>query len=273
MIYLINAFVFIILFVLFVVGFLIKGSEIKEKNFCRKINKHFWHKYIILTMLISGIVFLIISYIISILHFNIGKYLLLYSFLYLLISMEWAYLYMQIDIYYNFSKNRVINEFILFFATSKVFGFKYLEIITWFSMYNHYYYLQRSNDEVAIDNLIAKLELLLRPSINGLSLAHYNENDFKILCKKINGKSIRKKVSIILQEEEKLRSKIPERNKLFHLFFDRNILIYLVIIGIHIFASVLVSEMVLINFIGNLLFYLPSDILIILVYKGVVKDK
>lgn len=57
------------------------------------------------------------------------------------------------------------------------------------------------------------------------------------------------------------------------MIFDHNILIYHVVIGIHIVASVLISKKELLTFIGNLLFYLPSDILIILLYKGIIKDR
>lgn len=224
-------------------------------------------------MLILGIIFVVLSYIITILNFKTGKYWLLYSFLYILISIEWAYLYLGINICYNMSKADVINEFILFFATNKMSGFKYFEIVTWFSRQNHYYFIHRSSEEQEIDNLIIKLELFLRPSVNGLCLACYHEKIFRDLCKKINGIDIADKIDCILKEEEKVRGNVPERDKLFHVIFDHNILIYLVVIGIHIVASVLISKKELLTFIGNLLFYLPSDILIILLYKGIIKDR
>lgn len=41
-----------------------------------------------------------------------------------------------------------------------------------------------SSEEQEIDNLIIKLELFLRPSVNGLCLACYHEKIFRDLCKK-----------------------------------------------------------------------------------------
>lgn len=68
-------------------------------------------------------------------------------------------------------------------------------------------------------------------------------------------------------------SKPPETYKFSKLSLDYNILIYFSIIALHIIASILVSNKNIINTIGNMLFYIPSDILIILVYKGIIKDR
>lgn len=272
MVYLKNIFALVTMFILIVMGFLIKRREEKENDFIKRINKHFLHKYIILIMIVFGILFICISYIITSLYFDFGKYLFVYSILYFLISIEWSYLYMKIDIYFNMSKDNVINEFISFFANSDLSVLKYLEVITWFSVYNHNYFLQTNNQE-EIDELISKLELLLKPSRNGLCLVYYHKEYFIDLCKKINGKNIQEKIVNIIQAEEQIRNISPEKYKLFYIVLDHNILIYLIIIGIHVVASGLVSKLEWMSFFGNFLFYLPNDILLILVHKGIVKNK
>lgn len=60
---------------------------------------------------------------------------------------------------------------------------------------------------------------------------------------------------------------------IFSLSLDHNILMYLVIIALHIVASILVSDDDIKNIFGNILFYVPSDILIILVYKGIINER
>ena len=64
----------------------------------------------------------------------------------------------------------------------------------------------------------------------------------------------------------------PHKSKTLRLIFDRNILVYAIIMILHVIASALVSNLEWKAFFGNLLFYLPSDVLLILVYKGIVKD-
>lgn len=263
----------IVFVILFFVIFFLKNNLEKEKSFIKKINKRFYLKYLILIMLVIGIVFVLISYVIAIMELEIGKRLLCESFLFLFLSVEWAFVFDKINIYSNILKKDIIDEYLHFLGSNHMSDIKYSEVITWFSRWNHNSYLQKNNYEQESNNIILKLELLLRPNEKGLCKAYYHKNIFKELCKEIYNKSDTDKVNAIINLAEELENTPPEKYKLFSLVLDHNILTYFIIICVHIVASVLVSDFCIKDFMGNLLFYLPSDILIILVYKGIVREK
>ena len=160
-----------------IMAFFQKRKIENEVDFIKKINKNFRLKYIILFMLLIGMILYIISYILSLTVKGIWINLVTVFFAFPLVSVEWAIIFNRIDIYSNFSKDEIVNQYISFFAVKEMSSFKYVEIITWFSRWNHKYFRSKDNDQ-EIDRLIIKLELLLRPYDNGLCLASHHKNSF-----------------------------------------------------------------------------------------------
>ena len=100
----INTFLICIFMFLLFEGFVWKRKIEKEKNFIKVINRRFLFKYVIMSMLILGVVFIIASYILTLIYLKIGKYLFFCSFAFILISVEWAFIFDRTNIYFNFQK-------------------------------------------------------------------------------------------------------------------------------------------------------------------------
>lgn len=151
MIDLVNITFICLIFVLFIIGLVWKNKIEKESDFTKRINRKFILKYTTLAMLILGTTFVIFSYILTIVCDKIGKHLLFFSFAFLLISVEWAYIFDKINIYCGFSKEDIVEQYILFFTIGKISNTKYLEVIAWFSRWNHQNFLIKNSDEQDVD--------------------------------------------------------------------------------------------------------------------------
>lgn len=254
-------------------GFFWKRKIESETDFIKKVNKRFVLKYVIFFMLIIGMVFVFVSYIFAFIFEQFGKYLILGSLAFLIVSVIWAFIFERINLYTNFSKDKIVNGYISLFAKNKISNFKYVEIITWFSRWNHKNFLSKNNDEKEIDQLITKFELFFRPYDNGLCLAFYHKEEFLILCKAWEKCDFKGKLGEIESTLREMENKAKEEYKFFSLSLDHNILFYLSVIAMHIVASILTCDKNLENAMGNILFYIPNDILIILIYKGVIIER
>lgn len=254
------------------IGLYLKRKIEKEKDFIKRVNNKFLLKYVILFILIIGTICVIIGYILGFFNIAFGKYLMFGSFSLLFISVEWAYLFDKINIYADFSKDEIIKQYISFFARKKISNIKFLEIITWFSRWNHKIFRTKNDDIQETDKLIIKLELLLRPDKNGLCLASFHKKVFLELCIKLRNNEIREELKEIENTAKNMEESPVEKYKIFSLSFDHNILFYLSIIALHIVASILLSDDFK-YFLGNILFYIPSDILLVLVYKGIISER
>lgn len=259
--------------VLLIIGFIWRIGIISEKDFSKKIINKFVMKYIILSMLIAGIMFIIISYLISVFFQEIGKDMIIASVLFNFVFILWTFIYERINVYYNISKDKIIEGFILCLLKDKISDIRYSEIIVWFSRWNHDNFKAKINDEKDADRLITKLELLLRPDEKGLCLAAYHKSDFLKLCSRLKNNAFESNLKDIESTASEMEQKPCEKYRLLSLSLDSNILFYLSIIGIHFIAAALVSGKNACNAIGNLLFYLPSDLLLIFVYKGIIKER
>lgn len=257
--------------ILFFMIFFLKMKIEKEPDFNKRINKKFILKYVIMCMLIIGMILVISSYILAIKFIEMGFYLITGSFVFLFVTVEWAFIFDRINIYSDFSKDNIVKQYISFFAKKEMSSFKYLDIITWFSRWNHKYFRSRDNNQ-EIDQLIIKLELCLRPCYNGLCLASRHKNVFLHLCDKIKYCQFEEQLKLIENVSREMENNPPEKYRIFSLGLERNILIYMSILILHVVASILIDGGIK-NIIGNILFYIPSDVLVILVYKGIINEK
>ena len=264
---------FIAAILLSFLGFTLTKKVEKDEDFIKRINKRFRLKYIIWFMLIIGILFLVVSFILFLIFAKIGIYFIFGSYLFLIVSVIWAFAFDKIDIYFDYSKNMIVEKYISFFAENEISNIKYSEVIAWFSRWNNKYYKSKIDEEQDVDKLIARLELILRPYDNGLCLASYHKKDFLKLCAEWKDSTLKDKLDNIYSISKEMESKTPEKYRVFTLSLDHNILIYLSVIALHIMASILISDGNVRNTIANILFYIPSDILLILVYKGFIREK
>jgi len=247
---------------------------IKEQNLAKRINGKFKCKYIILIellfLLLLSILFMIIQFISPIIC------------IYLMISILWGFLiafflirrYEKIDLTLEIPEKKSINEFLLFFSKENMSYFRYTEIITWFAMWIHQYAKSNISDEETCE-LISKLNLILRPYENRLCLAIYHKKEFINLCIELSKeKDFKEKQKDILSSFDRMELNKPEEYRYFNsLILEKSILVYILIIIFHIVAAILVSGQDIKNIIGNLFFYLPGDVLLILIYTGIIKDR
>lgn len=262
---------FVVALIMIIYGLILKSKIEKEVNFTKKINKRFWFKYVIFFMLIMGMMFVIASYILAFIFKEIGIFLIVGSYAFLLVAVGWAFIFDRINIYTNLSKKEVLKQYISFFDKNKISNNKYIEIITWFSRWNHKYFRLKNDNEQEVDKFITKLELILRPNDNGLCLASRHKKTFLELCTKLKKCETEEEIKEIENTANEMEKNQPEKYRIFSLGLDHNILIYLSIIVLHIVASMLISNDIK-DFLGNILFYIPSDILVILVYKGIIRE-
>lgn len=253
---------------LFFTIFVLKRKIEKEPDFNKRINYRFLLKYVIMCMIIIGAILAITIEILAFKFKNFGICSLIVSYAFLSVSIEWAFIFDKIDIYSDISKDKVVEQYISLFAKNDMSNYKYLEVITWFSRWNHEHFQSRDNNQ-EIDQLIIKLELCLRPNGNGLCLASHHKNAFTKLCDKLVDCQPEEQLKEIVNEANEMKKNPPEKYKIFSLGLDHNILIYMIIIVFHLSAIVLIGGKLNI-IIGNILFYIPSDILAILIYKGIL---
>lgn len=159
------------------------------------------------------------------------------------------------------------------FCRNNISNIKYSEVIVWFSRWNNKYFKTRIEEKQEVDCLIDKLELILRPYDNGLCLASYHKEDFLKLCAEWECSTLEEKIDNILSVSKKMETKPPEKYVKFTLRLDRSILVYLAVMALHFMASILIGGGNIVNSFANMLFYIPSDILLILVYKGFIREK
>lgn len=77
-------------------GFVLSRKIEKDEDFTKRINKRFILKYIILLMLITGIIFLIVSFILAFKFVEIGQYLIFGSYIFIIVSVIWVYAFVEI---------------------------------------------------------------------------------------------------------------------------------------------------------------------------------
>ena len=168
-----------------------------------------------------------------------------------------------------------LKNYIQYFSTSKISDLEYTESITWFSRLIHNSYLQTRDIDDDFTSIINTLHLILRPQNNtGLCIAINHKDAFIKLSKDLY-KSFDSKT--LISNIETLQNQTPQKYRFIHLTLDKNILIYLLFFPVHILGCFLLTKdsdntFKTNVFIGNLLLYIPSDILILLIYIGVVKN-
>lgn len=154
---------------------------------------------------------------------------------------------------------------------------RYSEYITWVSRELFDTYLNKSSNLSNEENEeLNTLILLLRPVEYGLCTAFFHKNTFIKMCKELT-KNENNKVKIIQEYYFLIVNEKKQKYCYFNgLLFDKNILAYLLILAIHFIAAFIPygqsGQIVINETIRNVMLYLPNDILVILVYSGIINE-
>lgn len=157
-----------------------------------------------------------------------------------------------------------IKEYLSIFANNKMGYIRYSEYIFWFSREIRFLYLQKG----FYDKFISDLYRGLRCNDNGVNIAGIHKDSFTQLCKEIleNPEIDIYNKFCKMEDEEKQMGKWSILSK------DKSMLCYCAIIIMHMVGCMCIGGK-LGEVLGNMLLALPADILLILIYKGYVRDR
>jgi hypothetical protein len=166
----------------------------------------------------------------------------------------------------------ILKKYLEYFSASNFSDLEYTESITWFSrlVQTSFRKKEEASDDI-LNIAVHELYLVLRPNSHNQCDALMRKSAFANLATKLlKGEDIHNDI-------DKFKNIDIESYKYFNLILDKNILIYILVFSIHIFACFLLtkgscSQFNFSFFFGNLFLYIPADLLAILVYKGIVKS-
>lgn len=157
--------------------------------------------------------------------------------------------------------------------------FEYTESITWFYRMICAEYKTKREIYTDKEEIINQLHYLIRPYGNGtINIAMNRMNLFrKLAIELVDSYEKTKKFKEFSSEEMDIfRNEQSEKHIIFKWIRDKNVLIYLSIFPLHILGCALLAMteegLSAKLFVGNLLLYIPADIIAILLYNGVMKD-
>lgn len=266
--------IIITIFVFLLIIGLIWGRILYNKdNLVKKLIGKFYYKYITLCMLICVMISAIIAGIIQFLYKDILGYAVFITLCLGIISLVWAFIHDRISLFRYYPNDERLDLIFKYFNCKKISYLKYEEMITWISRWIHHFFKKRNDNNVE-NELIQKLDLLLRPYNNGLCLAFHHKTDFIELCKTLCKDDQKdQKIKHIVETYDSIKNKEYEKNKLLrNMLSDKNIMWYIGIMILHAIGCSCISRN-LRDFFGNFFLYIPGDILLLLFYYGIVKQQ
>lgn len=181
------------------------------------------------------------------------------------------------NIYYKLFKLPEIEDINILIMYIKFFkpeisDLLYTEAVTWFShLIKDVYIKPNECKSKELNSHVNSLYLILRPNDLGLCEATKRKSSFISLCKKIiDNESIDKDIA-------NFKNKPCEKYHYINIVHDKNIIIYTLFLPIHTFVCFLITKgscntFNAYIFLGNLLLYIPTDMLAIFIYKGILKN-
>ncbi len=251
------------------------GSCIERRllimDISKKIKQKYYCKYI--TLLFLLILYVALFGIIITQFVRKDLFLIFYIFFIIdfIISVFLTNIYYKL---FKLPKIENINILIMYidFFKPEISDLLYTETVTWFSHLIKDAYIKPNECKTTeFSNYINRLYLILRPNDLGLCEATKRKSSFISLCKKIIDKES------IDEDITNFKNKPCEKYHYINIVHDKNIIIYALFLPIHTFACFLItkgscSTFNAYIFFGNLLLYIPTDILAILIYKGILKN-
>lgn len=181
------------------------------------------------------------------------------------------------NVYYKLFKLPEIEDIDILFKyidyfKSDMYDLEYVEAITWFyHLIKDAYIKPNECKSEEFNTYIDRLHFILRPNGSGVCEATKRKSSFISLCKKIIDKES------IDEDVLNFKNTPIEKYQYIHSVLDRNIIIYVLVLLLHLFACFLITQgscsaFNVFTFFGNLLLCIPTDILAILLYKGILKN-
>lgn len=156
---------------------------------------------------------------------------------------------------------------------------EYTEVITWFYRKVQAAYTEKKDTYTDTDKIINNLHSALRPQDNRTTCyAIRHMEGFKTIVNTIiSDYEVSHKLKELTYEQiESFRSEKEEKHFVVSWIHDKNILTYLLVLVVHIFGCFLLAcseeKILWLTFWGNICLCIPMDIVVILLYCGIVKD-
>ncbi len=256
-------------------------SEVKQKNPVKnKLIRRILFKYSLLLALVLELI-LIIFFILSVSYVFFGLSIISAIILSLLCGI-----YDGKYIFSNYTNLDYVKGVLQYFSEEKMGFFAYSESLIWFSGIVQYSYRQKKDDYNDYDQLINALHRILRNE-NGLCYAIHYQNEFMILAGQLlnemhSTQNYNKRIDDFLIQTQKYpihhhKKTWFKKSAFLEKSTFKTLMVYVVIIIMHIGGCLLLGNATVpfnnYEFWGNVCLAIPSDILLILVFKGWVKEK
>lgn len=184
------------------------------------------------------------------------------------------------------SATKLIDQFIRFFKSNGINDLFYSEAIIWFSKEACKIRRQKQFDYNYADKhiiLINRLYELLRYSDDSIThfLAFSHKTSFIKLCEELcsgldSKQPIDTLLKLVTEAEKNMSDEKSEKTFFFPIPIDVSLLVYHIVLGVHVIACCtwFFGESSGQGFdFRSFLFYIPLDIIVILLYWGIIKDR
>lgn len=184
--------------------------------------------------------------------------------------------YWKYDVRKGIDKREFIIGYLEYFKDDNFNKFKYIESLRWFSKSIHEIYLCKSEENQGVLNLVNLLHRVVKPKKHNFCTATHQRYEFRKLCEKI----LKNPNKESFDDEQELVNKIEKGNinslttfefikcMLFETPFIYFLQLILTTVGCVFLAAGNKNQ-----FIGNILIAIPSNVMLILGYFNILKDK
>ena len=238
-------------------------------NLSKQIKRKYHFKYITLFCLL--LLFLPLLGIIATQFIHQDLYPVCVRIFIILLALDFflMHIYYKILLLPTINTYDILLEYLNYFSSDTIKDLEYTEAITWFSeLVRSAYKTKDGTFDQQLTDIINKLYYILRPNDHNISDALSRKSGFIKLTKQvIDGEDITESIRAFRDLKVEKYTYTP----------DKNMFIYIVFIIIHIFGCFLLtksenSPFNIYSFLGNVCMYIPADIAVILVYKGILKS-
>jgi len=244
-------------------------------NITKLIKHKFIIKYITLFVLLSLFIPLIGILITEFILTQYSTYCLIAFIIIFLLAIFLMTIYEKKYSLPKIESLQTIDDYLSYFSSAQISDLEYSESITWFSHLMRSAYLkkhEKTDDYVTLVNTLYRI--LRSEKDSNLCIALNHKNSFIKLAKDLLENN---NIQVLEKHIEKIIYEEPETYKYLHITLDKGILWYIAVFPTHLLACIFLAGFGGESFhwnvlLGNILLCLPTDVIAILVYKGVIKS-
>lgn len=189
------------------------------------------------------------------------------------------YIYEKFLVLPDIESEDTLYEYLCYFEKKYTY-LEFTEVISWFYRKIRLAYLEKNENYTDKDILISNLYNLLRPHNSSTSCYALKHMDgFRKLVSMIISQydTTHKLNELSVEEIKNFRNEKPEKHFIIEWIHDKNIVIYLLVFSIHIcgcfFLALETNVFSVKSFVGNMCLCIPTDVIAILLYNGIIKEK